>query len=318
MPNRLGLSYPSMEQMGSFKGTVCYSLCNALRKGMAETSPSEREDHMTDQLLSTGVTLHLIDVGQGTPIVFIHGATVSGRFFERQIPYFSHSYRVLIPDLRGHGQSEKILHGYTVATYARDLQALFEARHIEHPVLVGWSMGAMVAYEYVQQFGQEQVAGLVIVDQSPSDFAWEGYKFGLVTLQELSEVVEMLQTDQRTFAEQFAGLMQHAPSSTITTWMVEELMRVPAAIATSILVNQTSQDYRPFLAEIHLPTLLLFGRDNKVTPPEAGEYMARRIPGAQLQIFEQSSHCPFYEEAEAFNERLQLFLDQITAASASR
>ena len=273
---------------------------------------------MAHQLLSTGVTLHMVDVGYGTPIVFVHGAMVSGRFFERQIPYFSQWYRVLIPDLRGHGQSDKILQGYTVANYARDLKALFEARQIEHPVLVGWSMGAMVAYEYLKQFGQEQVAGLVIVDQSPSDFAWEGYEFGLLTLQDLGEMVETLQTDQRTIAEHFAGLMQHSPSPDTTTWMVEEIMRVPAAIATSILVNQTLQDYRPFLEEIHLPTLLLFGRDNKVVPPEAGEDIARRIPGAQLQIFEQSGHCPFYEEADAFNERLHIFLDQIKDASAKR
>jgi len=106
-----------------------------------------------------------------------------------------------------------VLHGHTVANYARDLQALFEARGVQRPVLVG--------------------------------------------------------------------------------------------------VNQTFQDYRTFLAEVHIPTLVFFGRDNKMTPPEAGEYIASQIAGAKLQIFEHSSHVPFYEEADAFNEVVRAFVDQV-------
>ena len=266
---------------------------------------------MTNQLLSNGVTLNFTDQGSGIPIVFVHGVMMSGRFFDNQVPYFSQNYRVIIPDLRGHGQSEKVLYGHTVANYARDLKALFEALRVERPVLVGWSMGSMVVYEYLKQFGQDDVSGIVIVDQPPSDFAWEGYEFGVLTVQALGEMVESLQMDQHAVADEFAGLMLHSDSSETKAWMIGEITKVPPAIATSILVNQTIQDYRPFFAEVHIPTLVIFGRDNKLTPPEAGEYIASQISGAKLQIFEHSSHVPFIEEADAFNETLKAFVESL-------
>lgn len=266
---------------------------------------------MTKQLLHNGVTLNVTDVGSGTPIVFIHGVMMSGRFFDNQVPYFSRSYRAIVPDLRGHGQSEKVLYGHTVANYARDLRELFDALRVERPVLVGWSMGSMVMYEYLKQFGQDDVAGIVIVDQPPSDFAWDGYEFGVLTVQSLGEMVEALQMDQHAVAEEFAGLMLHEETPATKEWMVEEITRVPAAVASTILVNQTFQDYRPFFAEVHIPTLVLFGRDNKLTPPEAGEYIASQIEGAKFQVFEHSSHVPFIEEADAFNETVSAFVDSV-------
>jgi non-heme chloroperoxidase len=266
---------------------------------------------MANQLLSNGVTLNVTDEGSGTPVVFVHGVMMSGRFFDHQVPYFSRHYRVIVPDLRGHGRSEKVLYGHTVANYARDLKHLFEARGVQRPVLVGWSMGSMVVYEYLKQFGQDDVAGIVIVDQPPSDFAWEGYEFGPLTVQALGELVEALQMDQHAVAEEFASLMLHNETPEAKAWMVEEITQVPAAVASTILVNQTFQDYRPFFAEVRIPTLVLFGRDNKMTPPEAGEYIASQIAGAKLQIFEHSSHVPFYEEADAFNEAVRAFVDQV-------
>ncbi len=117
--------------------------------------------------------------------------------------------------------------------------------------------------------------------------------------------------DQHAVADEFAGLMLHTDLTETKAWMIDEITKVPPVIATSILVNQTIQDYRPFFAEVHIPTLVLFGRDNKLTPPEAGEYIAGQISGAKLQIFEHSSHVPFIEEADAFNEALKAFVDSL-------
>ncbi|HVB75943.1 MAG TPA: alpha/beta hydrolase [Ktedonobacteraceae bacterium] len=267
---------------------------------------------MTKQQLSNGVTLNVTDAGSGIPVVFVHGVMMSGRFFDKQVPYFSEHHRIIVPDLRGHGQSEKVLSGHTVANYARDLKDLFGALHVERPVLVGWSMGSMVVYEYLKQFGQDDVAGIVIVDQPPSDFAWEGYEFGVLTVQALGEMVEALQMDQHAVAEEFASLMLHNETPETKAWMVEEITRVPPAVASTILVNQTFQDYRPFFADVHIPTLVLFGRDNKLTPPEAGEYIASQISGAKLQIFENSSHVPFIEEADAFNQAVEAFVKDVS------
>jgi pimeloyl-ACP methyl ester carboxylesterase len=263
--------------------------------------------------LNNGVTLHLVDAGQGVPVVFIHGVMMSGRFFERQVPFFSPSNRVLIPDLRGHGQSEKVLEGHTVGNYAQDLRLLLDDLGVERPFLIGWSMGAMVVYEYLKAFGSASVRGICIVDQPPSDYAWEGYPFGVLTPTSLAEMVEGIQLDQRAVADEFAQLMQHEPDEATSTWMAEEIMRVPAVVASTILVNQTLRDYRAFLPEIACPALVVFGRDPKLTPPEAGEYIAGQIPGARLVVMEESSHCPFYEESQKFNGILAEFAQGLSS-----
>jgi pimeloyl-ACP methyl ester carboxylesterase len=269
---------------------------------------------MSDQVQVNDVTFHVDDSGSGPPVVFLHGCLMSGRFFQRQVPHFSRAYRVVIPDLRGHGRSEKVLHGHTVANYARDLKALCEALQIARPVLVGWSMGAMVAYEYLKLVGQDAVAGLVIVEQAPSDFQWEGYEFGGFTPASLGQFVEDLQMDLPAVARGFAEWMLKVPTLGDVAWMADEITRVPPVIASTILVNQTLRDDRVFIATIRLPTLVLFRSDDTTAAPKAGAYIAHQIPGGQLCLFEHSSHCPFYEEPDLFNAVLSEFLAQVTGA----
>ena len=108
-----------------------------------------------DRVTVNGVSLRVRDRGEGKPIVFIHGVMCSGRLFDLQLEFFSRGYRVVVPDLRGHGDSEKSQSGHTVSNHAKDLRELFEARGVEHPVLVGWSMGAMIAFEYLKMLDRK-------------------------------------------------------------------------------------------------------------------------------------------------------------------
>ena len=172
-------------------------------------------------------------------------------------------------------------------------------------------MGAMVGYEYLRAFGPDSVAGLVIVDQPPSDFAWDGYEFGVITLDALREMNEQLQLDQAAVVAEFTELMLHEPDEATMAWMSAEILQVPAAIASTILVDQTLRDYREFLPQIGVPALVLFGEDDKLTSPKAGRYIADRIPGARLQTFPGSSHCPFWEEADAFNQAVAAFAAEV-------
>lgn len=260
--------------------------------------------------LGGDVVLHVEDDGDGPPVVLLHGVMMSGRFFERQLGGRLAGHRVIAPDFRGHGRSSKVLAGHTVANYAQDVHRVLDALAVERPFLVGWSMGAMVLYEYVKAFGTGAVRGVAIVDQPPSDFAWDGYPFGVLTAEALAEMIEGLQLDQAAVAAEFAGLMQHQPTDEVSAWMVEEILRLPAAVASTIVADQTLQDYRPFLPMIDCPALVMFGRDPKLTPPEAGAWIAGQIPGARFEVFEGSSHCPFYEEAERFNTVLSGWMQE--------
>ena len=76
-------------------------------------------------------------------------------------------------------------------------------------------------------------------------------------------------------------------------------------------MDQTFRDYRSFLPQIQVPTLVAFGADDKATNPAAGKWIADVVPGARLEIFGRSSHCPFFEEPDAFNESLGAFLKEL-------
>jgi len=257
--------------------------------------------------LSTGVSLKVVDEGAGRPVVLLHGVCMSSAFFGRQRGHLE-GVRIVAPDFRGHGDSEKVLSGHTVRAYAEDLRGLFEVLSVSRPILVGWSMGSMVALEYLEMFGSVDVAGLVIVDQPPSDFKWPGYAFGLFDLAELDQTSQALQTNQAEEARAFAELMLKSPSEEDLRFMAAEIMKCPPAIASSILLDQSLRDYRSAYAGLEVPTLVVFGRDAKLTDPAAGEWIARELGGARLEIFEESGHCPFYEEPERFNSLLAEFV----------
>ena len=163
----------------------------------------------------------------GPPVVLIHGWSMSGQFFRRQLPDLNARRKVIVPDLRGHGRSEKVLHGHTVPTYANDLAAILAGLGVERPVLVGWSMGAMIAYEFLRQSGPRSLSGIVIVDQPPSDFAWPGYEFGGFTADGLLEMNEQIQTNHAGLVSEFAQLMVHEPDPDTVAWMTTEILQVP-------------------------------------------------------------------------------------------
>lgn len=266
---------------------------------------------MTQRLRVNDVTFSVEIAGSGPPIVFIHGWTMSGRFFRRQLDGLSKSFQVIVPDLRGHGASEKALHGHTVPQYASDLHAILAELSVQRPVLVGWSMGAMVGYEYLSAYGRDAVAGIVIVDQPPSDYAWDGYEFGVFTMDALRQTNEQLQLEQATVVDEFTRLMLHKPDEETLQWMAAEILQVPPVIASTILLDQTLRDYRGFLPRIDVPALVLFGEDDKLTSPKAGAYIADHIPGSRLQTFAESSHCPFWEESDVFNDAVAAFAAEL-------
>lgn len=259
-----------------------------------------------------GATLHYEDEGEGSPIVFLHGVWMSGRFFERQLRFFRDRCRTIVPDFRAHGRSEHVHEGHTVAQYARDLEALLDEVEAEGAILVGWSMGSLVIWELASQLGLNGIRGVIVVDQSPSDFRWPDWPDGFLDLPTLQHVMEAVQTDQAAMTRDLVGLMFHEPpAESDAAWMVEEISRPPASVASAILFDQTVRDYRGSLAAVDVPSLVITGRHDKLVPIAAAELVASSMPRAELIVFEESGHCPFLDEADRFNDTVAGFVDSL-------
>jgi pimeloyl-ACP methyl ester carboxylesterase len=254
-----------------------------------------------------GAELHYEDAGEGgPPLVFVHGLWMSGRFFREQVPWFSQRRRTIALDLRGHGQSEKTAAGHTVAQYARDLRAFLEALGIADAVVAGWSMGALVIWDYVEQFGTDRLRAMVDIDQSPTDFRWPDWPHGLLDVATLQHFHSGVQTDfPATARALLAEIFAQPPGESELEWMIAECTQLPPGIASAILFEQSVVDYRDTLPKVTIPTLLCIGRSEHLVPVAAGEYMAEHLPDATLTVFEQSDHCPFLEEPELFNQTVE-------------
>lgn len=261
-----------------------------------------------------GAELFYEEVGDGPrPIVFLHGVGMSRRYFARQMEFFGKAgsgYRVIAPDFRAHGRSPVVHSGHTVPQYARDLRALLEGLGIAEGVkVVGWSLGALVLWDYVAQFGLASIGAAVVVDTGASDFRWDDYPHAGMDFDALRQAMRAVQEDYELYADVMLDeLFRTKPAPEDLEWMRAGLLAVPPSVTSAILFDLVVQDYRPVVSRAVFPILLCFGRDEKMTPVSAAEDLLGRLPDARLSVFEQSGHCPFWEEPDRFNDETVGFL----------
>lgn len=110
--------------------------------------------------VAPGVELHILEKGEGKPLVFIPGLTFSGEIFKNQLEYFSSEYRVIAIDPRGQGYSAKTVDGNDYLTHGRDVAGLIDALGLKDIVLIGWSTGNLdtwqpgVGFKFYPNIGQ--------------------------------------------------------------------------------------------------------------------------------------------------------------------
>src|SRR5882762_2982494 len=118
---------------------------------------------------SDNIRIHYLEAGSGRPIVLIPGWTMPAWIWQKQIDEFSKKYHVVAVDPRSQGESDKPTFGHLPETRARDYKELVDHLNLKRPVLVGWSMACGEELKYVEQFGNDNLAGLVLVD----GFMWD-------------------------------------------------------------------------------------------------------------------------------------------------
>ncbi|WP_435151866.1 alpha/beta fold hydrolase [Haladaptatus sp. DFWS20] len=256
-----------------------------------------------------GADCYFEEKGEGTPLVFLPGVTTGIRFFTPQLSGLSDDFRTIALDYRGHGRSEKTETGHTVPQYARDLRAFLDGQNLDDVVLVGWSMGALVAWEYFDQFGTDGIRGLVVVDMSASPFQWDDFEHGNTNLDRLTETLELVQTDHLGLVE---ALIQQTfktpPSAEMRRLVFDEVSRTPPPIKSAILFDYSVRDYRDVLPDIDVPTLACAGADEKWRTVAAVEDVTDRIPDTEFELFEDSGHVPTLEEPDEFNRAIADFV----------
>lgn len=269
---------------------------------------------------STATGMAYRDEGHGTPILLIHGWGVSGDLFDAQMHGLSGRYRLLTPDLRGHGASDAFPNGALFSCFADGIAALIAELRLEKLCLVGWSMGALVVFDLLQRHPGLDIAGLVLIDMVPRLLNEPGWRHGLRDGKDarvFAGHIENMRKDWRSYTALFVPRIFTSEPDARTQQLLERASKVALANdprnMAAIWACMAEQDFRAVLPGISLPTLVVAGLHSRLYGIAAGEWVSKQIPRARLEIFSRSGHAPHMEEPGLFNQMLSAFMHSLSS-----
>lgn len=184
---------------------------------------------------------------------------------------------------------------------------------VQDVTAVGWSMGASVLWSYLELFGSHRISKLVCVDQSPAQYIGPDWKWGQNGCYDVEAFVRLC--GDLTYAERdvAVGTVKacnlHDLDEKDVQFLADEIMKCPARVKIEIMRDHTNLDWRDFLPHINIPTLVLVARNSGVFPWEGSAYVAESVPESRLEMFEDSGHMLFWEEAKKFNTLVDEFVN---------
>lgn len=272
------------------------------------------------------VEIHYEDVGNGAPVVLIHGWPVSQQMWEYQILALANKgFRVISYDRRGFGKSSKPWDGYDYDTLADDLKGLLVELDLSNVTLVGFSMGGGEVARYMSRHDGERIAKVAFISSvTPYLLKTEDNPDG-VDRGTFDDMIDGLMKDRPAFLETFGKgffgvtLLNHAVSKPVLDW--SQSLALPASLkATLDCVRSFSEtDFRNDFATINVPALIIHGKDDKTVPLESsGERTARLLPTATYKAYDGAPHGLFITHKDELNKDLLEFLGHPAAELADR
>lgn len=246
---------------------------------------------------------------QGTPVVFVHGFPFDHTMWEPQMKALPNHFRAITYDVRGHGGSDVGDGQYTIEFFVDDLIALLDHLVIEKTILCGLSMGGYIALRAYERHPMRFKA-LVLCDTKSEADTNEGKIKRSATL-------KTVKTDGvGVFADEFVKAIFDPETFQTHPEIVDSIKRTirstsPIGISGAALALATRTDTTGVLSKIQVPTLILVGEHDKLTPPSASEAMQRQIAGSELQMIRHAGHMSNLENAPEFNKHLIDFLNRM-------
>ncbi len=251
------------------------------------------------------------DVGPGPVVVLIHGFPLDRSMWFHQRSSIGSMYRVILPDLRGHGTSAAPDGIYTVDEMADDVLELLDALQITDPVVVGGlSMGGYVALSIAARH-PERLKALMLMNTRASADTPEAAR----VREELARQIETSGNTKAVVAVMLPKLFaratfEHHPE--VVARMHDRMARTPArAVAGTLRGLAIRPDRTPDLPGIGVPTLILAGVDDALISVEESESMARLIPGAKLVIIPEAGHMAPLENHQVTDAAILEFLQSL-------
>jgi pimeloyl-ACP methyl ester carboxylesterase len=250
------------------------------------------------QVEINGVKINYVFEGTGfETIIFIHGLGESLESWRHQINFFSKKFKVIALDLRGHGKSSIPKKKIEIGDFAEDVKGLLDHLGVKKAHFCGLSMGALVLFEIYKRYPDYFLSMILVAARHKFPPAQTAVLEGMS--------MEIIGAEVATFA-----LAANAPEQ-----LKEEVARMIAGTKKDAYIQSAEAtsmlDYSELLPKIKVPTLIIVGELDIVTPVSSAEIINKSIQGSILQIIPGVGHLPNREASEKFNNLLDEFLYKI-------
>lgn len=257
--------------------------------------------------LPNGVTLRYVEQGPAgaMPIILLHGFPDSWLSYETVMAHLPASVRVIAPSQRGFSTSDKPGKGYHPRDLAADLAEFMERREIPRAVIVGHSMGALVAQSFALDF-PERVAGLVLIGTFGNQAENAELNEMMAMLDRMKDPIDL------DFVRAFqASTLARPVAAEFFATIVAESARVPVVVWRAVLKEVAAYDDSADLSRISAPTIIHWGERDGFSTRGQQQAIARAIPGAELRVHAGAGHSLHWEEPARFAAALAEFVSTL-------
>ncbi|MEK6813178.1 MAG: alpha/beta fold hydrolase [Nitrospirota bacterium] len=258
-----------------------------------------------------GGIIYFVETGERgrLPVLFVHGFPFSSAMWDSQMEAVGRRCRAIACDIRGLGRSEVGDGQYTIEGHVDDLIGLLDRLEIDKTVVVGLSMGGYIALRTLERNPERFLAAVLCDTRAEADD-------NAGKLKRANGAASVKRHGAAAFAESFLPAV-FAPESLRTKPEAVKLIKSiiaatpPLAIAGHLIAMAGRTDTTASLAAIGVPTLIMVGENDTLTPPALARAMHERIPGSKLYLVPGAGHMSNLENPEFFNSRLLEFLEGI-------
>lgn len=255
------------------------------------------------------IHLNVLDEGQGPPLLLVHGFPLDHTMWREQVRHFRGTRRVIAPDLRGFGDSDVTPGTVTMQRHADDLAHLLDALRVKEPVcLCGLSMGGYIAWQFAQ-LHRGKLGSLILCDTKAGADDEAGRKTReQVATRVLKQGPDFIAT---SMPEKLFSKKTLSDRGAIVTEIQTVIRRTkPEGIAAAARGMAARPDVTSLLPSLDVPTLVICGEEDAITPAEGMQKMAAAIPGAQYVAIAGAGHMAPLEDPAAVNAAIDSFLIQ--------
>ena len=258
-------------------------------------------------MMTEPVDLHYYTIGNGFPLILLHGWSADGLSYALQVP-LAYKYRLILPDLRGHGRSPKPRTSCQARMLASDVNRLLEKLGIGKAIMAGGSFGGLVALQFVLNYPQK-VEALILSDTTSTSAAILPFMDIMLPVLGRSNAVETLRSMISKLAKA-SGMTKTPAGAMMIEGSFERFADIDPISLLEVSRGMKDFDVTERLCEIKVPTLIIAAKKDMLIPFKYTEALRQGISGSECVVIKTDHGTPFLRPDE-WNKAVQSFLQRM-------